>query len=89
MLKLELIICKLVGKILKLLGRGSNYPGVLALKMNKNMPYIKRGTPVLDGHLDDLYLDSHCVDEPPMEHLYYALKDDETAERIKASVFAK
>ena len=37
MVKIELIICKLVSKILKLLGRGSNYPGVLALKMNKNI----------------------------------------------------
>lgn len=37
MIKIQLLICKLVGKILKLFGRGSNYPGVLALKLNKNI----------------------------------------------------
>ena len=37
MIKVELLICKLIGKILKLLGRGSNFPGVLALKLNKNI----------------------------------------------------
>ena len=35
--KLKLLICKLSGKILNLMGRGSNFPGVLALKLNKNM----------------------------------------------------
>lgn len=37
MIKVELIICKIAGTILKLLGRGSNFPGVLALKLNKNI----------------------------------------------------
>ncbi len=37
MVKVQLIICKIAGFILKLLGRGSNYPGVLALKLNKNI----------------------------------------------------
>lgn len=37
MLKIQLLICKLVSKILKLLGRGSNFPGVLALKLNKSI----------------------------------------------------
>ena len=37
MIKLELLICKFAGFILKLLGRGSNYPGELALKLNKNI----------------------------------------------------
>lgn len=37
MIKLQLMICKLAGKILKLLGRGSNFPGVLALKINKDI----------------------------------------------------
>ncbi len=42
MIKLQLLICKLSGFILKLLGRGSNYPGVLALKLNKNfLNYFK------------------------------------------------
>jgi len=57
--------------------------------MNKKMPFIKRGTPVLDGHLDELYLDSHCVDEPPMEHLYYALKDDETVKKYMSNTSGK
>lgn len=35
--KLKLLICKLSGKILNLMGRGSNFPGVLALKLNKNI----------------------------------------------------
>lgn len=37
MMKLQLIICKIAGFILKILGRGSNYPGVLALKLNRNI----------------------------------------------------
>jgi len=37
MIKLQLLICKIAGKILNLLGRGSNFPGVLALKLNKNI----------------------------------------------------
>lgn len=37
MIKIQLLICKLASFILKLLGRGSNYPGVLALKLNKNI----------------------------------------------------
>ena len=37
MIKLELLICKFAGFILKLLGRGSNYPGELGLKLNKNI----------------------------------------------------
>ena len=37
MIKVQLIICKLAGIILKILGRGSNFPGVLALKINKNI----------------------------------------------------
>ena len=57
--------------------------------MNNKMPFIKRGTPVLDGHLDALYLDSHCVDEPPMEHLYYALKDDETVKKYMSNTSGK
>lgn len=32
-----LFICKLSGYILKLFGRGSNFPGELALKLNKNL----------------------------------------------------
>lgn len=36
-MKLQLLICKFAGLILKILGRGSNYPGVLALKLNKNI----------------------------------------------------
>ena len=36
-MKLQLIMCKFAGFILKILGRGSNYPGVLALKLNKNI----------------------------------------------------
>ena len=35
--KLKLLICKLSRKILNLMGRGSNFPGVLALKLNKNI----------------------------------------------------
>lgn len=42
MIKLQLLLCKLSGFILKLLGRGSNYPGVLALKLNKKfLNYFK------------------------------------------------
>lgn len=37
MIKLQLIMCKLAGFILKLLGRGSNFPGELAYKLNKNI----------------------------------------------------
>lgn len=37
MIKIQLVICKIAGKILKLLKRGSNFPGVLALKLNKNI----------------------------------------------------
>lgn len=37
MVKIQLLICKISSKILKLLGRGSNFPGVLALKLNKNI----------------------------------------------------
>lgn len=37
MIKIELIICKIAGFILKLLGRGSNFPGALALKLNKDI----------------------------------------------------
>ena len=37
MIKVQLMICKLAGIILKMLGRGSNFPGVLALKLNKNI----------------------------------------------------
>ena len=42
MIKLQLLLCKLSGFVLKLLGRGSNYPGVLALKLNKKfLNYFK------------------------------------------------
>lgn len=34
---IQLIICKIAGFILKIFGRGSNYPGVLALKLNKKI----------------------------------------------------
>lgn len=37
MIKVQLMICKLAGIILKMLGRGSNFPGVLALKINKDI----------------------------------------------------
>ncbi|MBE6542581.1 MAG: hypothetical protein E7672_09100 [Ruminococcaceae bacterium] len=39
---------------------------------NKNLPEIKFGTPVIDGHLDDVYLDSFCFSEEPMVHMGYS-----------------
>lgn len=36
-MKFILLISKIVSKILNLLGRGSNFPGVLAVKLNKNI----------------------------------------------------
>jgi len=36
-MKLQLIICKFISYILKLFNRGSNLPGALALKLNKNI----------------------------------------------------
>ena len=35
--KITIIICKFASIILKLMGRGSNFPGALALKINKNI----------------------------------------------------
>ena len=39
---------------------------------NTNYPEIKFGTPVIDGHLDDIYLDSYCFSEEPMVHMGYS-----------------
>jgi UDP-N-acetylmuramyl pentapeptide synthase len=36
MKKIKLLICKISGYILKLFGRGSNFPGELLLKLDKN-----------------------------------------------------
>lgn len=42
MKKIQLIICKIAYYLLKLIGRGSNFPGVLALKFNKEfLSYFK------------------------------------------------
>lgn len=37
MIKLELLMCKIIAKILKLLGKGSTFPGVLMYKLNKDI----------------------------------------------------
>jgi len=37
MIKFKILICKIAGILLKLMGRGSNFPGVLALKLDKNI----------------------------------------------------
>ena len=42
MKKIQVLICKIAGFLLKLFGRGSNFPGVLALKFDKNiLSYFK------------------------------------------------
>ena len=37
MLKIQILLCKIIGFFLRLLGRGTNFPGELALKLNRNI----------------------------------------------------
>ena len=39
--------------------------------MCSEMPAIRYGTPVIDGKLDDLYLDSYCYEEKPLINMNY------------------
>lgn len=57
--------------------------------MDKKYPVIKRGTPVIDGHLDDIYLDSYCLVEEPMVNLNYALKGDDYVKKYMSNTSGK
>ena len=41
MKKIKLLICKISGFILKIFGRGSNFPGELLLKLDKKLCKLK------------------------------------------------
>jgi len=56
---------------------------------SKNLPVIRYGTPILDGHLDAMYLDSYCYAEKPMENMTYSPLGWEGAYRYMSNTRGK
>lgn len=50
---------------------------------------IQYATPVIDGHLDDVYKTSFCFTEAPLEHLFYYPAGREAAEKAMAHTEGK
>ncbi len=55
----------------------------------ENYPIIKYGTPNIDAKLDDIYLDSFCITENPLEHMEYSPLGMEGAKKYMPNTSGK